>query len=245
MLHSPTRIRAKQALRKREAARQRSRRLILDDDGDQVFYINADATPEEFIATRYGSWLNDMPVDSIAWCQMWGIAWNSELESKYAKSNLRGKINTNYWQTQMNQVPLTAKIPDPTPVMVDYCRAHGMEISGSLRMNDTHDAFGQPYGKLDYPLKIKRPDLLLGHENDRPKNSRSLTKNWIWSGLDFAHDEVREDRFWWINHTASQYNLDGIDLNFFSFSLVFQAAAGRTQYAVVNGTGRTIAPSTG
>jgi len=219
---SPVQLRAAELTRSRETVRKRRRRLILDDDGDQVFYINAEAGPEELLATRYGPWLDGMPVDSVAWCQMWGIAWNSTLEKKHGNKELQGEIATNYWRTQRNGVPLTPKIPDPTPVMVDYCRDHDIEIFGSLRMNDTHDAFGQPYRKLDYPLKLKHPEFLLGDENDRPRGSRKLLKNWMWSGLDFAHEKVRDDRFWWINHTASKYNVDGVDLNFFRFPWYFK-----------------------
>ena len=222
IFRAPDRIRAGELSRARAAARGRRRRLILDDDGDQVFYINAAAGPAELLATRYGPWLDGMPIDSIAWCQMWGIAWNSALEKRYGNKELSGEIATNYWRTQIDGVPLTANIPDPTPVMVDYCRDRGIEIFGSLRMNDTHDAFGQPYGRLDYPLKRKHPEFLLGDENDRPAGSRKLLKNWIGSGLDFAHQAVRDDRFWWIDHTASQYNLDGIDLNLFRFPWYFK-----------------------
>ena len=219
---SPAQTRAAELSRAQESARRKRRRLILDDDGDQVFYIDADAGPEELIATRYGPWLDGAPVDSVAWCQMWGIAWNSRLEKKHGNKELTGEISTNYWQTQMSGAPLTAQIPDPTPVMVDYHRARDREIFGSLRMNDTHDAFGQPYEKLDYPLKLKHPELLLGNEKDRPRGSRKLMKNWIWSGLDFAREQVRDDRFWWINHTASRYDVDGIDLNFFRFPWYFK-----------------------
>ena len=35
----------------------------------------------------------------------------------------------------------------------------------------------------------------------------------MWSELYFSQDPVREDRLWWITHTATAYNLDGVDLN--------------------------------
>ena len=44
----------------------------------------------------------------------------------------------------------------------------------------------------------------------------------MWSGLDYAHEEVREDRFWWINNTATKYDVDGVDLNFFRHPWYFK-----------------------
>ena len=51
--------------------------------------------------------------------------------------------------------------------MTDAARRLGMEILASIRMNDTHDAFGKPHGRLDYPLKLEHPEWLLGDESLR------------------------------------------------------------------------------
>ena len=48
--------------------------------------------------------------------------------------------------------------------MTDAAREHGVEIFGSIRMNDTHDAVGQPHERLDYHLKLDHPEWLLGDE---------------------------------------------------------------------------------
>ena len=84
---------------------------------------------------------------------MWGIA--------------VGKGQTSYWQTQQLGMPLNPAIADPTPVMTDAARRLGMEVFASIRMNDTHDAFGKPHGRLDYPLKLEHPEWLLGDESRR------------------------------------------------------------------------------
>jgi len=208
-------------LRAREKARRRRRRLILDDDGDQVYYVGEEASPDEFLATRYGPWLDGTPVDSVAWCMMWGIGWSRALAAESYENDPK-EMSTRYWHTQMLGTPLTTRMPDPTPVVIDYCRRHEMEIFGSIRMNDTHDAFGQPFNELVYPLKVKHPEFLLGDESSRPEPRSSLAK-WMWSGLDYAHPEVREDRYWWIDHTAGSYDLDGVDLNFFRWPWFFKA----------------------
>ena len=44
----------------------------------------------------------------------------------------------------------------------------------------------------------------------------------MWSGFDFAHEQVREDRLWWVVNTAKRYDLDGVDLNLFRMPWVFK-----------------------
>ena len=123
----------------RRKAAYRRRRLILDDDGDLVYSDQAKRGVEAFLDQRVTP-LQGTPVDSIAWCIMWGIA--------------QGKGQTRYWETQQLGKPLNDRVEDPTPPMVEAARTRSLEIFGSLRMNDCHDAFGMPAGKLLYPLKI-------------------------------------------------------------------------------------------
>ena len=131
----------------RRRAVERRRRLILDDDGDLVYSPEAAKGAEAFVGLRLQPILGT-PVDSIAWCIMWGIA--------------QGPGQTRYWQTQQQNRPLNEAIQDPTPIMVEGAHRNDLEVFGSLRMNDTHDAFGMPEGKLVYPPKVAHPEWLLG-----------------------------------------------------------------------------------
>ena len=190
----------------RRRAVERRRRLILDDDGDLVYDPEAAKGAEAFLGVRLRPVLGT-PVDSIAWCIMWGIA--------------QGPGQTRYWQTQQQDRPLNEAIHDPTPVMVEGIHRHGLEVFGSIRMNDTHDAFGMPEGKLVYPPKVAHPEWLLGEQSQKGSPFTTLEAA-MWSGLNFAMPEVREDRLWWVRHTAENYDLDGIDLNFFRMPWYFK-----------------------
>ena len=194
-------------LRARRDAAQRQRRLIVDDDGDGVYGNATQDGPEAFCNTRLKS-CADVSVDSIAWCIMWGIC-------------PKGSNPVRYWQTQLRGVPFQESMPDPTLVVEQFCRGHGMEVFGSIRMNDCHDAFGYPHGKLVYPLKVEHPEFLIGDESQKATSLDGLEAA-MWSGLDYAHETVREDRFRWIEHTATEYDLDGVDLNFFRMPWVFR-----------------------
>ena len=190
----------------RRRAVERKRRLILDDDGDLVYDPEAAKGAEAFLGLRLRPILGT-PVDSIAWCIMWGIA--------------QGPGQTRYWQTQQQNRPLNEAIHDPTPIMVEGIHRHGLEVFGSLRMNDTHDAFGMPEGKLVYPPKVAHPEWLLGEQSQKGSPFTTLEAA-RWSGLNFTLPEVREDRLWWVRHTAESYDLDGIDLNFFRMPWYFK-----------------------
>ena len=195
----------------RRDAAWRRRRIILDDDGDLCFSDDARRGPEPFLEQRFYPVLG-RPVDSIAWCIMWGIA--------------VGRGETPYWRTQQRGEPLNDAIADPTPVMAEAARSKGLEIFGSIRMNDTHDAFGKPHRRLDYHLKVDHPEWLIGHEGMRDDIMISAPALY-WSGLDYAVPEVRDDRLWWIRNTAESYDLDGIDLNFFRMPYYFKPGAER------------------
>ena len=195
------------SLQARRKAAWRRRPIILDDDGDMVYAEDAIDGPQQFLKMRMHD-CRDAGVNSLAWCMMWGIA-------KKRQTSIR------YWQTQMNGVPFQANMPDPTPVVAGFCRENGIEIFGSIRMNDSHDAFGLPFSELVYPLKVEHPELLIGNQSQRGRPGDGLVAA-MWSGLDFAHSRVREDRLWWIENTAQQFDLDGVDLNFFRMPWYFK-----------------------
>ena len=195
----------------RRQAAWRKRPLIIDDDDDLVYADETLQGPDAFAALRLHDY-RASDVNSIAWCQMWGIA-------------KKGKTPVRYWQTQMRGVPFQENLPDPTTAVTRSCRDNRIEALGSIRMNDCHDAFGLPFPKLVYPLKVEHPELLLGNESQRRGGPEDGLAAAMWSGLDFAHESVRADRLWWIDNTARRYDLDGVDLNFFRMPFYFKLGA--------------------
>ncbi|MEO2045300.1 MAG: hypothetical protein ABGX16_01855 [Pirellulales bacterium] len=195
------------SLQARQKAAWRRRSLILDDDGDMVYAEQSLQGPEKFLSLRMHD-CRDAGVDSLAWCMMWGVA-------------IKGKTPIRYWQTQRNGVPFQQNMPDPTQVVANFCRANNIEAFGSIRMNDSHDAFGMPFSELAYPLKVNHPELLIGDESQRGRPPDGLEAA-MWSGFDFSHKRVREDRLWWVQNTAQKCDLNGVDLNFFRMPWYFK-----------------------
>jgi len=196
------------SLAARRKAAWRSRPLIVDDDGDLVYDPQTLQGPEAFQSLRLDDY-RASGVNSVAWCMMWGIA-------------RQGATPTRYWQTQMQGVPFQENLPDPTTAVEHFCRENEMEVFGSIRMNDCHDAFGLPFPKLVYPLKVAHPEMLLGNESHRGEGPEDGLEAAMWSGLNFAREPVRRDRLWWIENTARSYDLDGVDLNFFRMPFYFK-----------------------
>lgn len=191
----------------RQKAAWRRRPLILDDDGDLVYARETQKGPGAFLSLRMHD-ARAAKINSLAWCMMWGIA-------KTGPSKVR------YWQTQKDGTAFQSSMPDPTPVITDYCRQHSIEVFGSIRMNDCHDAFGLPFPKLVYPLKVAHPEMLFGDESQKGRPQDGLDAA-SWSGLNFDFEEVRRDRLWWVENTARRYDLDGIDMNFFRMPFYFK-----------------------
>ena len=202
----------------RKEATHRQRRIILDDDGDLVYSLEAKKGARAFLDLRLKPILGT-PVDSIAWCIMWGIA--------------QGQGQTRYWETQQQGHPLNESISDPTPVMVREAQKNHLEIFGSIRMNDTHDAFGMPEGKLIYPLKVEHPECLLGNKGQKGQPFTTLDAA-MWSGLNYAIEQVRKDRLWWIQHTVENYMVDGVDLNFFRMPWYFKQGEENSGMVLMN-----------
>ena len=191
----------------RRKAAWRRRPLILDDDGDLVYADETRKGPAAFLSLRMHD-CRAAGVNSLAWCIMWGIA-------------KKGKTPVRYWQTQKLATPFQKNMPDPTPVVARFCRENEIEVFGSIRMNDCHDGYGLPFPKLAYPLKVEHPEMLIGEESQRGGVAAGMAAA-MWSGLDYAHQKVRDDRLWWITNTARQYDLDGVDLNFFRMPWCFK-----------------------
>ncbi|MCH2373607.1 MAG: hypothetical protein MK538_05450 [Planctomycetes bacterium] len=190
----------------RRKAAWRRRPLILDDDGDLVYADESIRGPKEFLKLRMHD-AHAASINSIAWCMMRGIA-------------KKGKSTVRYWQTQKLGIPFQKNMPDPTPIVADFCRENNIEVFGSIRMNDCHDAFGLPFPKLVYPLKVNHPEMLFGKASQRGRPQDGLHAA-MWSGLDYSFEKVRQDRLWWIENTA-RYGLDGVDLNFFRMPFYFK-----------------------
>jgi len=81
-------------------------------------------------------------------------------------------------------------------------------------------------GELTYPLKQKRPDLLLGNA-DSMKRGRAVypedsVMSWFWCGLNSGKADVREHFLEFIRWYCSRYDFDGRELDYYRHPLFFR-----------------------
>lgn len=110
---------------------------------------------------------------------------------------------------------LAADGTDHKEIISKWCRDHGKEFFWSLRMNDMHDSWG---GRSISEFKQQRSEWLVGTAEQPPPHGK-------WTAWDYGQPEVREMVFRLIEETCLNYDLDGIELDFWRFPMLFRKVA--------------------
>jgi len=197
----------------RTAAAHRKRRIIFNNDGDDACYYNKKGTPEALLEIRTTP-LAGSQVDTIFYS-------TSSCFPCFLHNTKVGEIFTcRENRFENNCVPaLIAAGTDPLRVMVDWRRKHGIEVFWSLRMNDTHDASSAWYGPLLFTqFKRDHPDCIMGSREKHPKHG-------AWSAADYTRAEVRDLCFRIIEEVCQNYDIDGVELDFFRHASFFRRVA--------------------
>ena len=100
-------------------------------------------------------------------------------------------------------------------LIVDACHAEGMEVWGSLRMNDLHDSQCDLEDTND-PLKAQHPEYLIGKREDRDLPEERMER-YLGTAFNFERPEVRQHRLDFIKRNASAHDFDGYELDFTRF----------------------------
>ena len=213
---------ALQELRKaRKMAAEKERRLIFNNDGNEPVYFCKEATAEEFLRCRTTGLLGSQ-VDSIfycTWCSGFGYFTHAT------------KIGYVFDTTEVAGDPagvgfsknLTAEFVkngnDPLKITVDFSKKNDIEVFWSFRMNDTHDSWNGWYSdSLFPPLKREHPEWLVS-------NKKKGSKHGGWSAMDFARPEVRDLAVRYIREVCENYDVDGVEMDFFRHLVYFKAIA--------------------
>ena len=205
---------AMKALRQEAAARQR--RILFNNDGGETSVGMRSPSAQELLDLRT-SGLAGTQVDSIFYCT------RSSGFGLFTHFTKIGQVFTSLeGRYAVNQMPALLKAGiDPLRVMVDFAKQHRMEAFWSMRMNDTHDGSGAEYGPLilrTNTLKVTHPEYLLGTAQKRPKHG-------AWTAVDYGRPEIRELAFRYIEEVCRNYDVDGVELDFFRHPVYFKSTA--------------------
>ena len=188
----------------------RRRRIIFNDDGDDVWSPNA-STPEGFVSVRLRHML-DTQADTLFYCTTQSFNYFTH-NTKVGEVFLSGEGAFQH----NNMQALLDLGTDPLKLAIEFAHKNGVEAVWTLRMNDIHDAFTPP---LFPQWKRDHPDALLGAREDWDAHPAGSQHRW-WAGVDFTRQDVRERTLELIAEVARDYDVDGIDLDWLRHPIHF------------------------
>ena len=207
----------------RKKAAHRKRRIIFNNDGNEPVYFLDEATKEAFLACRTAP-LEGSHVDSIFYCT-WSSGFSFFTHDTKAgqvfdtTANPKHKANTLGGFSKNKTRAFIEQGTDPLKMMVEWCKAHGVEIFWSFRMNDTHDGQNAWYSDPLFPqLKRDHPEWLVSSKARR-------TPHGAWSAVDYGRQEIRDLAVAFIEEVCRNYGVDGIEMDFFRHPLLFKTPA--------------------
>lgn len=197
----------------RAQAAHRPRRMIFNNDGDDVIYYQKEPTAEALLARRTTPLLGSQ-VDSIFYSN--SLCFGSALHASRVFEPFTSREDL-FKDNAMGEY--LARGLDPIAVMADFCHRNGLEIFWDMRMNDTHDAGLSGYGPLLLPkLKRDHPEYLVGSPDKQPPYG-------TWSSVNYAVPEVRELAYRFFEEVCGKFDVDGLELDFLRHACFFKSVA--------------------
>ncbi len=196
----------------REEAQFRTRRLVFNSDSGSSARVPPapTLTPQAFLDRRLSP-LAGTQVDTIVLDTTAG-----SFGSFGHRTKVTEMFTSREGRYRYNVLPdFLLQNTDPLQVTIEFCRRNNIEILWGIRMNDTHDASNSI---LIPAFKRDHPDYLFGTPEHPPKYGR-------WSSVDFAQPAVRELVYLTIAEVADDYDIDGVELDFWRHPAFFKRSA--------------------
>jgi hypothetical protein len=200
----------------RAQAAQRTRRIIFNNDGDDHLLPRGAASFDAFFAERTTALLGSQ-VDTIFYC-------TSRPFGMLLHNTKVGDVLADRTAIDPDRINIVADLlaqgTDPLRLMVDYCHRQKLEVFWSMRMNDTHDTPHTPAQPHYYfsTFKKQHPEFLFGSPGKPPQYG-------TWTAVDFAQPEVREFLFRMVEEVCRDFDVDGLELDFFRHLVLFRTVA--------------------
>jgi len=193
----------------RKQAAQRPRRIIWNNDCDDIGWFGAEGRPEQFLAGRFQQ-VADTQVDTIFDCT--GVTTlfthQTHVAEMFGQFLPAGVTSPRVVKWSDNIHALGNAGYDTLELGIKFCRQNDIEYFWSLRMNDIHDSF------MDEELsrwKREHPEYMFGKRSDYDEYPSADFRKW-WSALDYEIPEVRDYIFRILEEVCQRYDVDGIEL---------------------------------
>jgi hypothetical protein len=197
----------------RMIALNQERRIIIDNDGGDALTCTG-TTIQNFLDERTSCFVGTQ-VDTLSYNTTRGIG-------LYEHNTQIGSVFVSTSVYPHNMIPgFLAQGTDPLKIVTNFCKSNGLEIFWNMRMNDTHDA-AEPYRTDEFAgsnqFKINHPEYLLGSYQNPPVCG-------YYTGVDYTHPEVRDFLYRTVEEVCKNYNIDGIEFDFFRHPVFFKCQA--------------------
>ena len=201
----------------RREALDKPRAVIYNNDGCDSYLYPKSKLPfsiDKFLKLRTTP-LVGTDITTISYCTL------SSSFGQFTHNTKAGEflLNTHKRKGRVNVTPEFAKLKtDPLKEVIKFAHANRMEVFWSNRFNDTHDSGHRPYKPYERWSKLKQahPEYLMGKCGQRFPNGR-------WSAMDFTHEEVRNLAVKYITEVCKNYDVDGIEIDFFRHLYLFKS----------------------
>ena len=195
----------------RRQAAHRRRRVIYNNDGDDIWTKGAD-TVENFLAVRHTPLLLTH-VDSIYYSttQSFNLFTHETQVAEVFRSRAGGFAANNLSKFLEQKT-------DGLRMSSEFARKHGLETIWTLRMNDIHDAWTPPFRpkwKRDDPTRIM---------STLEKTKRFKDRRRLWSLDDFEHPDIEPRLLAIIEEVLVNYPVDGVELDFLRALFYFRTS---------------------
>lgn len=195
----------------RKQAAQRRRRVIFNNDGDDIWAAGADSVGK-FLDVRHTPLLGTH-VDSVYYCTTQSFnRFTHDTHSAEIFTARTGAFANNNLQTFLDQKT------DGLRMSSEFARKHGLETIWTLRMNDIHDAWTPAFlsdWKQRDPTRIMSTLAATKGFQDRRR---------LWSLVDFEHPDVEPRLVEIIDEVLQNYDVDGVELDFLRAPIYFRSA---------------------
>ena len=203
-----------------EPSKRKKPRLIYNDDGGSVVLLPHRVPMSLAELIDVIDPLKGTQVDRYVYCLGNGrVALHDTQVADRAWELARGQyLNHVHYRYSENARQLVEKGFDPPKILGKSAKEAGLEYFLNLRMNDAHFAYSRegPEKSLSSgTFWHKHPEVRIGGEG----YPRHL--------FDYSHGAVREFRLAYLREVCTQYDLDGLELDFMRHPFFFPAGKGR------------------
>ena len=201
----------------KKAALKRRRRIIYDNDGCDATYYCENSTDEEVLRSMMVPLIGTQ-VDSVSCATM------SSGLGQFTHLTKLGSLFTSKEGNYSKNITadLAGRGTDHLKIKIDFCRKHNLEVFWQMRMNDTHDGADDTlYGPIIYKnnaVKAAHPEYMVAKPHEK-------TQCGYWSAMDFALKEVRDLAFGFVGEVCENYDIDGVNLDFFRHPVFFKSTS--------------------